>query len=254
MTFALITIPNSTLDDLITFLVVGRTPDVMLNLVSPTNKLLIKYKDFMEPTPFGILPKKVTFEAAEGSSKEAKVMKMKKQTVKPKAVEEEVSKKFVSAKLGKGFLRKQGNIFLRESINDGFDMQPEKISKKVTNEVPTPVGVSTPDYPYTKKRKSLKVEQRKKKFKPYHVETHMTHVTTATKDALNGSFHVSLRKDTSAKSMFKETTNPDVNVNISEKTILVDKQSHHSQRRQFSHYPRFRIQVQYGGGQNFKYQ
>lgn len=67
-TFAQMTITKSTMDDPVVFLVVGRIPDSMLNLVSPTNKLLIKYKASMDPNPTGIIPKNVTFEEAEGSS------------------------------------------------------------------------------------------------------------------------------------------------------------------------------------------
>ncbi|CAI9282258.1 unnamed protein product [Lactuca saligna] len=37
--------------------------------VSPTNTILINYKAYMDPTSTGILPKKVTFKAVEGSSK-----------------------------------------------------------------------------------------------------------------------------------------------------------------------------------------
>lgn len=58
----------------------------MLNLVSPTNKLLIKYKASMDLTYTGVLPKKVTFEGAEGSSKEVKGKLKNKQSAKPKAV------------------------------------------------------------------------------------------------------------------------------------------------------------------------
>lgn len=58
------TIPKYDLDDLVVFLMVGRILDSMLNLVSPTDKFLIKYKALMDPTPTGILSKKVTFEDA----------------------------------------------------------------------------------------------------------------------------------------------------------------------------------------------
>lgn len=67
------TIPKSVVDDPVVFPLVGRIPDTNLNLVSPTNKILINYKAYMDPTSTGILPKKVTFKAVDGSSKEAKL-------------------------------------------------------------------------------------------------------------------------------------------------------------------------------------
>lgn len=50
----------------------------------------------MDPNPTEILSKKATFKGVEGSSKEATCTKEKKQVVKPKAVEEELSQKDVS--------------------------------------------------------------------------------------------------------------------------------------------------------------
>lgn len=77
-------IPKSILDDPTMFLVVSRIPDSIPNEVSLTNKILIKYKTSRDPNHTSILPKKVNFEASEGSSKEVKGKKKKKQIVKPK--------------------------------------------------------------------------------------------------------------------------------------------------------------------------
>lgn len=54
-------IPKSTIDDPIVFPVVGRIPDVMLNLVSVMNSLLVQYKASIDTTSSGSIPKKVTF-------------------------------------------------------------------------------------------------------------------------------------------------------------------------------------------------
>lgn len=43
------------------FPVVGRIPDAMLNLVSPTNNMLDQYEASMDLTPTSVLRKKVTF-------------------------------------------------------------------------------------------------------------------------------------------------------------------------------------------------
>lgn len=64
--------------------------------------------------------------------------------------------------------------------------------------------------------------QRLKKLKPTIVEEQMENVMVETdansEDAnyvMDGSFHISSRKDTSIKSNFNETSIPDVNVNVS---------------------------------------
>lgn len=90
-TFAQMTIPKSAIDARVIFPVVDRIPNALLILVSPKNKLLISYKSSMNPTPIGILHKKVSFEATKGSSKVVKDKKTKKQTKKPKVVKVEVS-------------------------------------------------------------------------------------------------------------------------------------------------------------------
>lgn len=153
-------------------------------------------------------------------------------------------------KSGKGIFKKTKKSAPAKSTNDGSEKQLEKISGKVTEEVPIQEGenhtqavvstkykkiqlkvtkqgvmikgVSTPDSPYTKKQKALEVVHRLKKFKPFLVDTQMMNVTLepnydseGTEDALHGSFHVSPRKDTPVKSIFEETSNSDVNANIS---------------------------------------
>lgn len=70
----------------------------------------------MDPTATGILPTKVTFEGAKGSFKAGKGTKKKKQHEKPKAFEEEVIKKIIPAKIGKGCSRKQRKMFLTRTL------------------------------------------------------------------------------------------------------------------------------------------
>lgn len=54
--------------------------------------------------------------------------------MKPKAVEEEVSQKTMSVKSGKGFLRRQRNMFLRNLQVFFLEKKVEKIHKKVTKD------------------------------------------------------------------------------------------------------------------------
>lgn len=60
----------------------------MLNLVSPTNNLLVKYKASMDRNPIGLLPKNITFKYIEDSSEDSQGTRMKS-TAKPKAVKKE---------------------------------------------------------------------------------------------------------------------------------------------------------------------
>ncbi|CAI9293114.1 unnamed protein product [Lactuca saligna] len=159
----------------------------------------------MDPNPTGIFPKKVTFKAADGSSKEATGANKKKQTTKPKAIEKEVPRKTVSTKSGQGILKKTPKSFYEKYISIGSQKVIEKVPKKVTEEVSTQEcenpshivfptkpnkiqlnvtkggvmikGVSTPDSPDTKKRKALEFVHRLKKLKPFTVETPIMNVT-----------------------------------------------------------------------------
>lgn len=108
-------------------------------------------------------------------------------------------------------------------------MKHMKVQLKVTTRGVMIKGVSTSDSLDTKKRKTLEVVQRPKKFKPSPVETPLINVTVepgyaseAIKYALHGLFHVSPRKDTSIKSNFEETSNPNVNTNISDMDVNIN--------------------------------
>lgn len=91
-------IPKSAIVDPLIVHPVGRIPDAMFNLVSPTNTLLVNYQASMDTTFFGSIPMKVTFK--EGTSIESQVTK-KKSKSKPKTVEKEVSVKNVLDKCRK---------------------------------------------------------------------------------------------------------------------------------------------------------
>lgn len=54
--FALMTIPKIIVDDATIYPMVARIPDSMLNLVKPSNQLLVDYRSSMNPTPNGIFP------------------------------------------------------------------------------------------------------------------------------------------------------------------------------------------------------
>lgn len=69
-----------------------RILDVMLNIVSPTNSNLVSYKEYLNITSSGAIPKKVNFQ--EGTSTDTQVTK-KKPKSKPKAFEKEASAKIV---------------------------------------------------------------------------------------------------------------------------------------------------------------
>lgn len=77
----------------------------MLDLVSPVNSLLVKYKASMDSTPTCVIPKKVTLNTIEGTSTYLQVEK-KKSKAKPKVVEKEASEKNVPKKCGKGVSKK----------------------------------------------------------------------------------------------------------------------------------------------------
>lgn len=109
--FAPITIPKSNIDDPTISPMVGRVPDSTLNLVShKKNNLLVSYKASMDLTPTRIIPKAVTIDATEGSSKATKGTRKKKQAIKPKEIEEKVIKQIVPTKSRKGILNKTKKI------------------------------------------------------------------------------------------------------------------------------------------------
>lgn len=77
------------------FVVVGRIPDAMLQLVYDSNHLLIQYKVSIFLTSSDPIPKKVTFMVIKGASKYSHVVKMKS-TSKPKVnVDKDVSENSV---------------------------------------------------------------------------------------------------------------------------------------------------------------
>lgn len=121
------TIPKSAIDARVIFPVVDRIPNALLILVSPKNKLLISYKSSMNPTPIGILHKKVAFEATKGSSKVVKDKKTKKQTKKPKVVKVEVSYQTVHMNSGKGVLEKIKKFVPEKQPEQKPDKQPREI-------------------------------------------------------------------------------------------------------------------------------
>lgn len=129
-TFVSMIIPKYAIDDSVVFLVVGQ----ILDLVSPTNRLLIAYKASMDPTPTGILAKNATFKGAEEYSKEAKGTKKKNQATKPKSIDEEVFQKDVSKNSGKGALKRIKKTIPRKSTTFGSKKQLEKLYVKVTEE------------------------------------------------------------------------------------------------------------------------
>lgn len=102
--FAPITIPKNTIDDVLIFPMVARIPDLMLNLVNPSIKLLTAYRATMDSNPTSILPPRVTSHGVEGSSKVTKPKK-KESVVKLKPVEE-VVKQTVPASTGKWVLKR----------------------------------------------------------------------------------------------------------------------------------------------------
>lgn len=63
--FSHLHIPKSALDDPIIFPAVRRIHDAMLNLMSPSNSLLIQYEASMDTTTSCVIPKNVMFNATE---------------------------------------------------------------------------------------------------------------------------------------------------------------------------------------------
>lgn len=127
-TFSHLHIPKSALNDPIVFPAVGCISDAMLNLVSPKTSILLKYKSSMESTSTGVIPKKMTFRATEGTSTDSQFIK-KKSKAKPKAVEKEASTKNVPEKYGKGYLRKLQKKFPKKSVAIGFEKDVENVIK-----------------------------------------------------------------------------------------------------------------------------
>lgn len=127
-TFSQLYIPKLAIDDLAMFAVVGRIPNAMLNLVSPTNKILVQNKTCMDPTPTWVLPK-----AIEGTAKESQCTN-KKSIAKNKAVDKEVSKKNVSGKSGNGVSKNASKPISEKSTCVSTKKPTEKVAKVFSNQ------------------------------------------------------------------------------------------------------------------------
>lgn len=121
-------IPKTIVDDPTIFLNVGRILDAMLNLVSPMNSLLTKYKASIDTISSGAISKKVTFK--EGTSTYLQVTK-KESMSKPKVVEKEASAKSVLETTRNFFSKKSTKDFTYKSIEIGFVKAVEKVIEGV---------------------------------------------------------------------------------------------------------------------------
>lgn len=106
----------------------------MLNLVSPSNSLLVQYKDSLTSTSYGVIPKKVTFKAIEGTSTDSQVVKKKSKSKPIVVVDKDVTTMTVTEKSWKSGSKKVMNVATDKTGKYGSNKEVPIISIKVVQE------------------------------------------------------------------------------------------------------------------------